>query len=256
MGTHKTSQSPPVVFLHGAGQDGEIWAEVVPLVPRPVLVHEFPAHGGRFGAPLDRVEDLADDAIRCLPRARRSVLVGHSLGAGVALEATLRRPASVSGLVLVCYELDPKPDRRAMAALEDGDLDRFVELIHLGIVGLRPTTSSRRPPAAEAAEESARRLERLVLRTGLKATAADYRATRAHDLTGRIEGLSVPASVLAGGRDVLVPPRRVACLAAELGIEEEVIATASHQVPWEAPQAVADAVERVRSAALTQRSRL
>lgn len=254
MGTHKAPQWPPAVFLHGAGQDGEIWAEVVPLVPRPVLVHEFPAHGGRFGAPLDRVEDLADDAIRHLPGGGRCVLVGHSLGAAVALEAALRRPESVSGLVVVCCELDPKPDRRAVAALEDGDLDRFVELIHLGIIGPRRSTSSP-PPGGEAAEESARRLERLVLRTGLKATAADYRATSALDLTGRLEGLSVPVSVLAGGRDVLVPPRRVACLAAELGIEEEVIGTASHQMPWEAPQAVADAVERVRSAALTERSR-
>ncbi len=242
VGTPARPQLPPVVFLHGAGQDGEIWAEVVPLVPRPVIVHEFPAHGGRFGAPLDRVEDLADDAVGHLPGGQPSVLVGHSLGAAVALEAALRRPESVSGLVVVCSQLDPQPDRRAMAALENGDLERFVELIHVGIVGVK-----RNPPGA--AEESARRLERLVRRTGVKATAAGYRAISAHDLTGRLGGLSLPAAVLAGGSDLLVPPRRVASLAAALGVAEEVIPDASHQVPWEAPQAVADAVGRVRRAA-------
>ncbi len=242
MRTHERPQLPPVVFLHGAGQDGEIWSEVVPLVPRPVIVHEFPAHGGRFGAPLDRVEDLAEDVFGHLPGGRPSVLVGHSLGAAVALEAALRRPQSVSGLVVVCAELDPQPDRRAMSALESDDLERFVALIHLGIVGVKRHTLG-------AVEESARRLERLVRRTGLKPTAAGYRAISAHDLTGRLEGLSLPAAVLAGGRDLLVPPRRVASLAAELGVAEEVIPDASHQVPWEAPEAVADAVERMRRAA-------
>lgn len=236
-----TSQRLPVVFLAGAGQDGEIWADVVPLVAPPLIVHEFPAHGGRFGSPLEHVEDLADDAVEHVPGRRAAVLVGHSLGGAVALEAALRRPDSVGGLVVIGAELDPKPDRRAMAALENGDLDRFVDLIHLGIVG------SQNPSAA--AEASARRLERMVRRTALRATAADYRAAAAHDLTGRLRGIAVPVAVIAGGRDVLVPRRRVASLAAELDVEEVVVAEASHQVPWEAPEAVARAVEQVRSRA-------
>ncbi|MFN2558022.1 MAG: alpha/beta fold hydrolase [Nitriliruptorales bacterium] len=264
VGPQQTAPLAPVVFLHGAGQDGEIWADVVPLVPRPVIVHDFPGHGGRFGAALDRVEDLAEDAIAHLPGGRRSVLVGHSLGAAVALEAALRRPESVSDVVAVCCELDHQPDRRAMAALEDGDFERFTELIQLGIVGLRPGMSDPNQPTGpethtdrdhlpgpeargrKAAEESARRLERLVRRTGLETTAADYRAASEHDLTGRLEGLSLPVTVLAGGSDVLVPPRRVAALAAELGVEAQVVPDASHQVPWEAPEAVAHAVERMR----------
>lgn len=236
-----TSQRLPCVFLPGAGQDGEIWAEVMPLVAPPVIVHEFPAHGGRFGSPLERVEDLADDAVDHVPGRQAAVLVGHSLGGAVALEAALRRPESVAGLVVIGAELDPKPDRRAVAALEDGDLDRFIDLVHLGIVG------SQDPSAA--AETSARRLERIVRRTALPATAADFRAAAAHDLTGRLRGLAVPVAVIAGGRDVLVPPRRVSSLAAELDVEEVVVAEASHQVPWEAPETVARAVEQVRARA-------
>lgn len=256
MGPHESSQRLPVVFIHGAGQDGEIWADVVPLVVRPVIVHEFPAHGGRFGSPLERVEDLAEDALDHVPGGRAAVLVGHSLGGAVALEAARRRPESVSGVVVICAELDPKPDRRAIAALEDDDLDRFVDLIHPGIVGSQQDTNEvvDRPPGPparprEAAEASARRLEYVVRRTAVQAIAADYRAAAAQDLTGRLGALRIPVAVLAGGRDVLVPPRRVASLAAELGVEHVVVAEASHQVPWEAPEAVADAVDQVRAEA-------
>ncbi len=240
MGHPETSQRLPVVFLPGAGQDGEIWAEVVPLVAQPVIVHEFPAHGGRFGSPLERVEDLAEDVLDHLP-GRAAVLVGHSLGGAVALEAALRRPKSVSGVVVICTQLDHKPDRRATAALEEGDLDRFADLIHLGIVGLQGPS--------EAAEASARRLERVVRRTAAHAIAADYRAVASHDLTGRLRGLQLPVAVIAGGRDVLVPPRRVAGLAAELEVEAVVVAEASHQVPWEAPEVVADTVRQLRAEA-------
>lgn len=263
MGLHE-KRRVPVVLLHGAGQDAEIWADVAPLVTRPLIVHEFPAHGGRFGAPLERVEDLAEDAVAHIPGSQAAVLVGHSLGGAVALEAALRRPESVSGVVVVCTELDPKPDRRAMAALQNGDLDGFVELIHLGIVGRSrstrdpggPARHQARPPqpqapaglAREAAETSARRLERVVRRTAVEAITADYRAAAAHDLTGRLGGLEVPVAVLAGGADVLVPPRRVAALAGELDVEESVVADASHQLPWEVPAAVARAIEQMRSA--------
>lgn len=77
-----------------------------------------------------------------------------------------------------------------MAALEGGDLDRFIELIHLAIAG-----PSQEVP--EAVERSARRLERVVRRMGVRTVAADYRPVTVHDLTGRLGGLDMP---VAGAR--------------------------------------------------------
>ncbi|HEV2785091.1 MAG TPA: alpha/beta hydrolase, partial [Solirubrobacteraceae bacterium] len=169
-----------------------------------------------------------------------AVLVGHSMGGAVALEAALRHDV-VGGVVAVCTSLRPRPDARVVAALRDGDLERFLPYVRPGIVGIG------RPPSA-AAERSAARLERVVERRPVDVLLADYEAVAASDLTGRLGALRVPVAVLAGERDALVRPRRVAALAAEVGVEMTVVTGSSHQVPWEAPAAVAAAVERIRRA--------
>src|SRR5206468_3960050 len=95
----------PVVLVHGLGGAAANWVDVAPLLARGrrVLVPELPGHGGstplpavpNVGAFADRLALVADHE-RLLPAA----IVGHSLGALVAVRLALRHPAGVRSLVL------------------------------------------------------------------------------------------------------------------------------------------------------------
>ena len=232
------SRTIPVVLVHGAGQDAEIWDGVTPLLTAPIHVHELPGHGRRGGAPLISIVAMADDVAAACPE--RSVLVGHSMGGAVVLTAAARHPGAVVGVVVVCAALDARPDARVLAALRARSMDAFLPYVRPGIVGFARAPS----PMAEA---SARRLEAVVARHPVEVLLADYEAVSASDLTRVLDDVQVPVTVLAGERDALVRPRRVAALAAAFGVTARIVPGASHQVPWEAPAVVAAAVEELRT---------
>ncbi|HUU22612.1 MAG TPA: alpha/beta hydrolase [Phycisphaerae bacterium] len=96
---------PAVLLLHGTGCDSSDWAAVLRELPPGVraVTMDFRGHG-RSSIPAAAFElpDLADDVLRLIRELgpARVLLVGHSLGGMVAMEAARRCPA-VAGLVLL-----------------------------------------------------------------------------------------------------------------------------------------------------------
>src|SRR5215216_1483313 len=85
-GPSPSASIPAVLFLHGAGMDGSVWALQAPRLGSKgitALVPDLPAHGRSAGQPCAGIEALAAvvwklaDVLR-LPRL---ALVGHSVGA-------------------------------------------------------------------------------------------------------------------------------------------------------------------------------
>jgi pimeloyl-ACP methyl ester carboxylesterase len=97
----------PALLLHGLASTSRIWDLVAPrLASAGVRAIAVDQRGhGRSGKPssgygFERITGDALAVIRALG-LRRSVVVGHSWGANVALELAVRRPRSVRALVLV-----------------------------------------------------------------------------------------------------------------------------------------------------------
>ncbi|HEY6738518.1 MAG TPA: alpha/beta hydrolase [Actinopolymorphaceae bacterium] len=106
MDTRWPSKGPTrgrIVLLHGLNALAQTWWRVGPdLAERgwDVTALDLPGHGDQ--PPLTRplaVDELADGVVHRLD-GPVDVLLGHSLGAVVALAVALRRPASFGGLVL------------------------------------------------------------------------------------------------------------------------------------------------------------
>src|SRR5262249_18716472 len=96
---------PVVVFLHGAGMDHTVWALQTRWFAshgRSVLAVDLPGHGRSDGAPLETIGALADWTFMLLDAAGLSsaALVGHSMGAFIAMEAAALRPGRVRALAL------------------------------------------------------------------------------------------------------------------------------------------------------------
>lgn len=98
---------PVVLLIHGVGGSGENWSEITQLLADRgvhVVVADLPGHGKSakdrgdysLGAMASALRDLLDHLGH-----QRAVLVGHSLGGGIAMQFVYQFPARVEGLVLV-----------------------------------------------------------------------------------------------------------------------------------------------------------
>ncbi|NTY62321.1 alpha/beta fold hydrolase [Mycolicibacterium sphagni] len=121
---------PPLVFVHGLACDGTDWrAQVDALTPRTtVVVCELPGHGSSPGVPADcTIAAYGAGVVRALAELQLppAILVGHSMGCRVVLEANRIQPGAVCGLVLVDGSRigagDPLAAERAMADELAGD---------------------------------------------------------------------------------------------------------------------------------------
>lgn len=101
------SGAPPLLLSDGIGCSGFIWDRLFPALSRGrrVLHWNYRGHG-KSGVPADlsrcTIEDCVDDLLAVLDAAGepQAVLVGHSMGVQVSLEAWRRAPDRVAGLVL------------------------------------------------------------------------------------------------------------------------------------------------------------
>jgi pimeloyl-ACP methyl ester carboxylesterase len=103
---------PTIVFVHGAGLDHSLFglqSRYFGYHGRNVLALDLPAHGRSAGPPVATVPEMADWVLRLLDAAQleRASVVGHSMGALVALECAARHPARVERIALLatCYPM-------------------------------------------------------------------------------------------------------------------------------------------------------
>lgn len=115
-------EGEPLVLVHGLGGAAANWLALAPLLlpGRRLIVPELPGHGG--SSPLPAAPSLSPYADRLgllleHEGATPAAVVGHSLGGAVALRLALRRPESVSALVLAAAAGISSTTRSARYAL-------------------------------------------------------------------------------------------------------------------------------------------
>jgi pimeloyl-ACP methyl ester carboxylesterase len=133
-------QGRPILIVHGGGGPSESWARVAGHLATRFRVLRFDRRTYRRpgGAePTATMENEVNDVLAVAAAAgEKVVLVGHSSGAVVALEAALASPVPFAGMMLyeppvaVTAPLGGDALVRAKAALAAGDPDRALQ-IHL-----------------------------------------------------------------------------------------------------------------------------
>lgn len=115
-----TGRGPAVLLLHGSNLDSRSWGSLPKALEAThrVIRMDLRSHGRSAAAtgPWSWV----DDALEVLEAAgaREAVVIGHSLGAEVAVDLALAHPARVRGLVLLGPAIGGKPLTRPPAGFE------------------------------------------------------------------------------------------------------------------------------------------
>ncbi len=95
---------PPVILIHGAGGDHLYWPPELRRLPNErVFAVDLPGHGKSRGVGHHSIEAYAESILAFMEALKlaSAVLVGHSMGGAVALQAALDAPKQMIGLGLL-----------------------------------------------------------------------------------------------------------------------------------------------------------
>ncbi len=238
---------PVVVFLHGSGMDHTVWQLQVRYFAwhgRSVLAVDMPGHGRSDGPALTTVEDMADWVFALLDAAgvERAALVGHSMGAAVALEAAGRQPDRVTAIALcgTAATMPVHPD--LLKAAEAGE-HVALDLIASWGLDRRAHLGGARAPGAWMMGGVVRLLEQ-----GRDAVVGvDLRAS--NDYRGAMEAaarLRCPVLFVLGERDRMTPVKAARPLADAIdGARVDIIPQSGHMMMVEQPDRTLDSLRSI-----------
>ena len=232
--TGLNGHSRPVLVLPGTNLAA---AALLPLAAtiartRQVLVVDPPGQPGlsypKRPTPFGAYGTWLDEVLTSLDR--RPTVVGHALGAAVAL---LADPQHVAELVLVNPAGIVKA--RRTPSLTKAELQwRLRPAPHTA----RRLAQQLAAPVATIADDTVRWLELVATHVHPAATPAPV----GDDVLARWTPRAADVRILAGAHDPRFPPDRVAAIAGTLGLSTTVVQGAGHHIPDERPEAVAAAL--------------
>lgn len=233
----------PVIFLHGFPFDHSIWEPLVPLLEHEVRLI-LPDLRGFGKSPVPEgaytMRLLAEDVYLLMNRLKidRAILVGHSMGGYVSLAFAQAYPGYLAGLGLVATQAAGDSPERRQARYKLAEA-----VTHKGAHVVASAMVKSLTPKMDLLEE----ITEIIMRahpTGI--VGALKGMAERHDLTGILAEIHVPAVVISGTSDQLLPPGNISTLAQmlPLGWLEE-IPGAGHMLMMEEPQKVAAALRLV-----------
>jgi pimeloyl-ACP methyl ester carboxylesterase len=240
MWVEREGTGPDVLLIAGLGDPAEAWQSQLDGLADRYRLTAYDNRGmGRTPLPAEpfTVATMADDAAALLRALDVPVahVAGFSGGSAIAQELALRYPGLVRSLVLVStwarsdaffraavkfwrWLPDAAPSERAFLeafylwiytprAHEDGTVEKIIEEV----------LAFPHQPSAEAIQRS-------------------IDAFAAHDTVGRLADITVPTLVIAGGLDMITPPRYGLAVADAIpGARFEILAEEAHQPFQEVP---------------------
>ncbi|MGI9487942.1 MAG: alpha/beta fold hydrolase [Geminicoccaceae bacterium] len=236
------AEKPTILFVHGAGMDHSVWT----LQARYFAHHGFnavavdlPGHGRTKGPACPTIEAMGDwvAAVAGTLVTEPVILVGHSMGALVCLEAAARHRDSVKQLALLGVA-GKMPVHPALLEAAEANKPLAADLVSSWGHGPAGHVGGNRAPGGWLMGHAQRLLAKApsgVLYNDLAACNAYEHGSAAAD------GVECPVLVVAGSHDRMTPPKQAAKLAETIADAKLVtIAGSGHLMIVEKPDITLD----------------
>ena len=117
---------PAIIFLHGAGMDHTVWnlqSRYFAHRNYSVLAIDFPGNGRSDGKCLKSIEEMSDWIPNLIESAglKFAILVGHSMGALVALDCADRHSKLIMGICLIGVSAEMPVNENLLNAAQNND---------------------------------------------------------------------------------------------------------------------------------------
>ncbi len=219
-----------LIFIHGGGGSKESWFYQTRYFKGSIAL-DLPGH------PLGKLYPTIEGYVEWLHKTvqeagyRQVVLVGHSLGGGIALLYALKYPQDLAGIITVGSGGRLRVHPLFLEALEKATKDSGSE---------NPMNTAFDYIDPELASVLKRRLAE----NGPAAALNDMKACDRFDIMDQIAQINVPTLALCGDQDVMTPPKYSQYLADHMPDAKVVIIKGgTHMVFAEKPQEVNQAIE-------------
>jgi pimeloyl-ACP methyl ester carboxylesterase len=209
-------ERPCVVFVHGGQHDHSVWILQSRYLAHhgfAVLAVDLPGHGRSAGPALESVEAMAERLAQVLEPLgnKRFVLVGHSMGSLISIEAARRLGARVAGIAL-CGTAFPMRVSDELLSATRNDPDTALEMINvwshrpsIGPFAARPGNPG---PGFSIVWENLRLMQRIARTNGRNVLPTDFAAC--NNYGGGIDAMKAlhcPVLFVLGTADSMTAPK-------------------------------------------------
>ncbi len=244
---------PTVVFIHGAQHDHSVWILQTRYFAHHgfgVLAVDLPGHGRSGGAALGSVEAMADWLLALLAAAGASadtLVVGHSMGSLVGLEAAAKAPQRIGALAMVGTAYPMRVSDVLLDAARDAE-QAAIDMVNIwshSTLAHKPSC----PGPGFSVVDGNRRLMQKIARQPRQAGApgvfrTDFLACNAYaNGEAAARAVTCPTLLLLGADDMMTPPKATALLRSAIAHHRlQQIAGCGHALMAEQPDAVLEAL--------------
>ena len=189
---------PTVLMVHGAGQSSATWEYQVEILKnRPefnLIAMDLPGHGKSEGTGYKSIAEYTD-FVRDFSDAlglQKLIIVGHSMGGGIAQVFTIDYPERVCACVLVGTGARLRVAKETLLAVRN-NYETFC--------AVAPSRSF----ASSSPERLKIKFREGLLRTAQEVSYWDLMACDEFDIIGEVGAIKVPSLIISGAEDILTP---------------------------------------------------
>jgi pimeloyl-ACP methyl ester carboxylesterase len=238
---------PTVIFIHGAQNDHSVWALQSRYFAHHgfnVLALDLPGHGRSKGAAMDSVEKIAAWVLDLMDAVGvdKAMLVGHSMGSLIALEASHLAPARVSHLAMLGTTYPMKVSDALLATSRDNE-QAAIDMVNIFSHSSMAQKPSCPGPGFYVMGGARRLMQRMSQINPQQLFYTDFFACNAY-ANGQVaaEAVRCPVLFIFGSKDMMTPARSTKGLTSAIAHGKVVQVDAGHSLMQEQPDAVLDAL--------------